>query len=192
MGKIIPKGEEFTTLQQTILTEIGSVLEKVDETRVESLIDAILNARAVFLIGVGRVFFSLQAMAKRLFHLGIDVHLVGDINEPACRTGDLLIVGSGSGESIVPLAIAKRAKQLGASVAHIGADEECSLAKYRDLFVRLPAPTKRTKSRECSCQPMSSLFEQSLLIFADTVALMIMRRKRIDHTLLKQAHANLE
>ncbi|MBN2322714.1 MAG: sugar isomerase [Spirochaetes bacterium] len=175
-----------------ILAEIGSVLERVDETRVESLIEAILSARAVFLVGVGRVFLSLQAMAKRLFHLGIDVHLVGDINEPACRHGDLLIVGSGSGESIVPLSIAERAKQVGATVVHIGADEECALAKYRDMFVRLPAPTKRKRSKTPSFQPMSSLFEQSLLIFSDTVALMIMRRKGIDHAVLEQTHANLE
>jgi len=89
------KGGEYKTLQRTILSEIGSVLERVDETQVESLVDAILNARAVFLVGVGRVFLSLQAMAKRLFHLCIDVHLVGDINEPACRAGDLLVAGSG-------------------------------------------------------------------------------------------------
>jgi len=188
---MLKKGE-FTTLQRTILSEIESVLERVDETQVASLVDALLDDPVVFLVGVGRVFLSLQAMAKRLSHLGIDVHLVGDITEPACRAGDLLIVGSGSGESIVPISIAKRAKQLGASVFHIGAEEECTLAKYRDTFVRLPAPTKLKTSKERSSQPMSSLFEQSLLIFADTVALMIMRRKRIDHLLLEQVHANLE
>lgn len=34
--------------------------------------------------------------------------MVGDINEPAMRRDDVLIVGSGSGESLIPIAIAKK------------------------------------------------------------------------------------
>lgn len=48
----------------------------------------------------------LQVMAKRFAHLGIDVHVVGDITEPAITDRDLLNVGSGSGFSLFPAAIA--------------------------------------------------------------------------------------
>ena len=43
-----------------------------------------------------------------------------------------------------------------------------------------------------SVQPMTSLFEQSLLILGDTVAKMIIDKKQIDMKSLWKYHANLE
>jgi 6-phospho-3-hexuloisomerase len=74
-------------------------------------------------------------MAKRFFHLGISVYVVGDIF-------DLIIVGSGSGESIGPVTFSKRLKELGAKVAHVEANPDCALLQFRDIFVRIPAATK--------------------------------------------------
>lgn len=63
-------------------------------------------AENIFVVGVGCVLMFLQVMAKRFAHLGIDVHVVGDITEPAITDRDLLNVGSGSGFSLFPAAIA--------------------------------------------------------------------------------------
>jgi len=110
------KKPSFQETQRLILSEIQGVLESVEKEEIEALVDAIIEARRVFVIGVGRVLLSLQMMAKRLFHLGISIHVVGDVTEPAAGSSDLIIVGSGSGGSIVPVAVAKRAKELGAKV----------------------------------------------------------------------------
>ena len=137
---------------------------------------------------------SLQAMVKRLNHLGIPTWFVGDLSEPAITEKDLLVVGSGSGESVVPVAIAGVAKKRGARIAHIGSNPESSLRPLTDVFVRLPVPTRLKRSGEIrSQQIMTSLFEQALYVLADAAALMIMRRKGLtDLTALWERHANLE
>jgi 6-phospho-3-hexuloisomerase len=118
---------------------------------------------------------------------------VGDINEPAMTSKDVLVIGSGSGESLIPVAIAKKAKQIGGKIIHIGSNSKSSLAPITDLMVRIPVQTKLYLSDEIvSKQPMSSLFEQSLFLFGDVVAVMIIDKKNIELKKLWHYHANLE
>ncbi len=176
-----------------VVTEISNTTTAIDEEQVHALVAEILKAEKVFFVGVGRVLLSLQAITKRLAHLGIETHYVGSITEPAITDKDLLIVGSGSGESLFPVAIAKKAKVNNARVAHIGANPKCSMAEYSDVFVKIPVATKFSNPDEIkSVQPMTSLFEQSLLVLGDTIALMIVEEKGLDLHSLWQHHANLE
>lgn len=179
---------------QLILEEIQTALTALDEKQVDDFIDTLLTAEKVFFIGVGRVALSLQAMVKRLNHLGVQSWWVGDFSEPAITDRDLLVVGSGSGESVVPVAIAKVAKRHGARVAHIGSNPDSSLRLVTDIFVHIPVRTRLNRAGEItSKQIMTSLFEQALYVFGDAVALTIMQRKGI-HNLadLWKLHANLE
>jgi 6-phospho-3-hexuloisomerase len=184
----------FKDAYELILSENRRGLGKVDESQVEAFVKIVLEVEKVFFIGVGRVMLSLQAMAKRFNHLGISAHCVGDINEPAITDKDVLVIGSGSGESVVPVAIAKIAHKHGARIVHIGSNPESSLASLTTLFVRIPVKTKLNRRGEIqSGQIMSSLFEQSLLLFGDSVALMLSKRKKInDLRALWRYHANLE
>ncbi len=176
-----------------IIEELGKTLDSIDDKEVTQLIKEIEKADKVFFVGVGRVMLSLQSIAKRLAHLGIQTHIVGEITEPAITENDLLIVGSGSGGTAFPLIIAKKAKQLNATVAHIGANPQSPMSEYADVFVRIPVSTKLQLPGEVSSiQPMKSLFEQSLLLLGDTIALMLIKEKDIDMDALWQHHANLE
>ena len=87
---------KYSEAKSAILTEINTALDQIDEKQLEVFIDDILSARKVFIIGVGRVMLSLEAFAKRLCHLGIEAHCVGDITEPAITAEDILVVGSGT------------------------------------------------------------------------------------------------
>jgi 6-phospho-3-hexuloisomerase len=183
----------YWAVRDLVLDEVARALGAVDPYQVEALVEAILAADQLFLIGVGRVMFSLQAFAKRLNHLGIRAHCVGDINEPAITRGDLLIVGSCSGKSEVPVTIARIAHRHGARIALVGSNPGSPLAPIADLFVRIPAHSRLELPDEIpSEQLMTSLFEQALLLLGDAVALMIVRRRGLDPTTLWQYHANLE
>ena len=185
--------ESYKMNKALILKEVNEILDKVDPSLTASFIDMLLSARRVFFIGVGRVMLSMEAMAKRLSHLGIETHVVGDINEPAMGKEDLLVVGSGSGESVVPVAITKRAKEIGGKVVHIGSNPSGTIARMADLQVRIPAATKLNLPDEVkSGQPMTSLFEQCLLIYGDVVSAMIIEKESIDVHVLWDKHANLE
>lgn len=175
-----------------VLSECENALSRVRPEEVNALIDAIENAGQVFFMGIGRVMLALECVAKRMVHLGIQAHVVGEIIEPPIEERDLLIVGSGSGESLCPAAIAQKAKSLGASVAWIGSNEEGTIARLADIRVRIPVKSKLAREDELhSRQPMTSLFEQSLLLLGDAMALMLIERKQLTGNLYMK-HANLE
>lgn len=175
------------------LAECFEATNRIDEQESEQLLEAVLSAGKVYFIGVGRVLLSLQSICKRFAHLGIDSHYVGEITEPAITDKDLLIVASGSGESLFPAAIAKKAKSIGAKVAWVGSNTESTIASVADYKIRIPVQTKLGKADELkSSQPMTSLFEQILLIYGDSLARVIIERKHLDMSELWQFHANLE
>lgn len=185
--------EKYDQTYNVILAEIRRALLEIDRDALEKLVFDIQNADDVFFVGVGRVMMSLEAICKRLSHLGIKSHCVGDITEPAIKKTDLLIIGSGSGESIVPVAIAKKAREFNAKIVHIGSNPSGSVSAYVDYMVRIPVQTRLYLADEIkSSQIMTSLFEQTLLILGDTIAQMIADDRKIDFKALWQCHANLE
>lgn len=184
---------ELARYSQTIIQECNQALCSIDADQTAQLLDAISSAQQVFFIGVGRVLLSLEAIAKRLAHLGVNTHIVGEITEPAITPEDLLIVGSGSGESLVPVAIAQKAVKLGAKVAYIGSNMNSTIANLAEVKVRIPVRTKLERPDEIeSVQPMTSLFEQSLLLYGDTLAMMMAQEQHIVLKDLWRRHANLE
>ena len=183
----------YAATRELVLSELHTALNSIDSAQVEQLIDAVLAADQVFFVGVGRVLLSLQAIAKRWAHLGIKTHFVGEITEPAITDKDLLIVGSGSGTTLFPAGIAQKAHQIGAKVVHIGSNPNSGLKDIAAFMVRIPVRTKYYLDDEIdSRQPMTSLFEQSLLLLGDIVAKMIVDRRHLDMKALWQYHANLE
>ena len=148
---------------------------------------------------------SLQCFGKRLSHLGINVDLVGSLTEKPATNKDLLLVASGSGESLLPLNIAKKAKSFNTRIGLITSASSSSLKKISDFSVTLKAPTKPLKhgkiknqnlsdsaSKSSSVQPMSSLFDQTLHIYGDIISLIIFERKKINKDEIWKNHANLE
>ena len=187
------KNMSFAEGRELVLLELRTSLESIDSEQVEQLLEAVLSARKVFFVGVGRVLLSLQAIAKRWAHLGIDTHFVGEITEPAITAEDLLIVGSGSGTTLFPAGIAQKAHKIGAKVVHIGSNPNSDLKDIAAFMVRIPVRTKYYLEDEIdSRQPMTSLFEQTLLLLGDIVAKMIIERRELEMKALWQYHANLE
>ncbi|NPV54166.1 MAG: 6-phospho-3-hexuloisomerase [Firmicutes bacterium] len=184
---------ELRKVGSLILQEIGDVLSGLDEAEVDSFIKAILDADKVFVIGVGRVMFMAQAFAKRLRHLGIRSYVVGETTIPPISGNDLLVACSGSGETMTTLNIARLARQHGARIAAITAHKESNLGRIADCVVALRCPTKLHRPDEVkSVQPMGSLYEQSLLIFFDSVSMKLKERFGITEEQMWAAHANLE
>jgi 6-phospho-3-hexuloisomerase len=184
---------DFGAARALILGELERALAAVDGRQAGAAVNELCAAGRVFVIGVGRVFLSLQAFAKRLNHLGIPACPVGAIDEPALTPGDLLIVGSGSGESLVPVAIAKKARSLGARILYIGASAASTSAGLADVVLRIPCATKLARPDEVpSAQPMTSLFEQALLIACDALCMLVAERRGVSGPGAWLRHANLE
>ena len=184
----------YDIASEEVLSELQKTLDSVDVEALERLAQEIMKADQVFFVGVGRVMLSLECVCKRLAHLGIRAHCVGEITEPAIKKEDLLIVGSGSGGSIFPLGIAKKARAaVDCTIVHIGSNPNSEMKDIADFMVRIPVRTKYYLEDEIdSCQPMTSLFEQSVLLVGDILAKMIIEQNHLDMKSLWQYHANLE
>ena len=186
--------ERYEIARRDVLDELARALGSVEPAALERLKDDILSAEQVFFVGVGRVMLSLQCICKRLAHLGVRAHCIGEITEPHLNQNDLLIVGSGSGSSLFPAAIARKARQsVDCRIVHIGSNPHGEVSAYADYMVRIPVRTKEYLDDEIdSCQPMTTLFEQSLLLLGDILAKMIIEEKHLDMKELWRYHANME
>lgn len=185
--------QEYIEAKDMIIGECRSALSSIDFEQVNQYLQMLAEAEKVFFVGVGRVFLALECIAKRYAHLGIRSVVVGEITEPAITDKDVLIVGSGSGETLFPLGIARKAKKIGAKIIHIGSNPDSSMKEVEDLFVRIPVESRAKAGDEIhSGQPMTSLFEQSLLLFGDATASMMVKKNQINIRDLWQYHANLE
>lgn len=171
------------------LDDLRRSLAQVDPAARERLTAAVLSSPRIFLAGAGRSGLVLRAAAMRFVHLGLRTFLVGDTVTPALGSGDLLIIGSGSGETSGLLSIADRAKTLGATLAVVTGSPKSALAGRADILVivgerRTDAPPPR--------QVMGGYFEQSLLLLFDTLVLELMRRGGQSEADMFARHANLE
>ena len=183
----------YPDIARRIVAEIGETLEQVDSGEVERLVAALIDARRVFIFAVGRVLLSLECLGKRLNHLGIDCQVVGSMDEKPIGPPDLLLIASGSGESKLPAEIARLAKNAGAKLAILTSAAESTIKSISDIVVHLPCPTKKEPNRGVkSIQLMSTLFDQSLHVFGDAVALRIQEVKHLSSAELWRRHANLE
>jgi 6-phospho-3-hexuloisomerase len=184
----------FRTLLGAVLEELRGTLSQAEEGRIAALLDRITAARRLFLAGSGRSGFMMRAFAVRLVHLGFCTYVAGESVTPNLEAADLLILGSGSGETAGLRAMAEKARRLRAPIALITASPQSAIGRAADVVVTLPAPTPKARAAQtaCSVQPMGSLFEQSLLLFLDLVVLLLMERRGIGAEAMFARHANLE
>ena len=93
------QNEDFRRAIDLVVWENLKVLEKVDSATVTQLAKSLLDCHRVFVVGEGRSGLAIQMAAMRLMHLGLEVHVVGEVTAPSIETGDLLIACSGSGNT---------------------------------------------------------------------------------------------
>lgn len=166
--------------------------EGLDYSGFSDLINAILNAKAIFLIASGRSGYSMRAAAMRLMHLGLKVYFVGDTTTPAIGLNDLLWAASGSGTTSTVIKAAEKAKQAGAQVAAITTNPTSLLAVNSDIHISVPAAEKQDHGGSKSKQYAGSLFEQSLLLITDAVFMELWKLDATPAEELWKRHANME
>lgn len=176
-----------------IAKEISESVQKIDGAQIEELIERILKADSIFVAGGGRSGLMIRAFAMRLMQMGHKVHVVGDTVTPAIGKGDLLLIGSGSGETQSLVSMAQKARDIGSAVAVVTIKPESRIGKLSHMVVKLPGTTKdQNQDILVTVQPMASLFEQSLLIVLDAVILRLMEKSELHAEQMFGLHANLE
>lgn len=182
-------------LVDQVLAEIITCLNQASGESLAQAVSLVENAPRIFVAGVGRSGLCMRALGMRFMHLGKTVYVVGETTTPSITSGDLLIVGSGSGETASLLVIAEQARHQGATILLFTTDAASPLAALAGHQIIVSAPKKNTDRSAhdlISVQPAGTLFEQSLLILGDCLILGLMQRPGVDDTLIHKRHANLE
>jgi 6-phospho-3-hexuloisomerase len=176
-----------------ILLELQQAADHLDDEQADQLVEQIMKSDKVFVAGAGRSGLMARAFAMRLMHMGIDAYVVGESITPNVTANDMLIIGSGSGETKSLISMAEKARSLQASVAVVTIFLDSTIARLADFVVKLPgSPKDKSAGNYSTIQPMGSLFEQTLLLFFDSAILRLMEKKGYDATTMFGRHANLE
>lgn len=178
-----------------ILGEINGCLTRVSAESMEQALQDIAGSQRIFLMGAGRSGLAIRGFAMRLMHLGKNACLVGETITPPIGPGDLLIIGSGSGRTLSLLALAAKAKKIGARILLLTIDSGSPIAQLADRIIEIPAASPkidRGGETTSSMQPMGSLFEQCLFLLLDALVLVLARQQGISPEEMFARHANME
>lgn len=176
-----------------VVEELRQTVHLISDEEAEKLVNLILESKKIFVAGAGRSGLMGKSFVMRMMHMGIDAYVVGETVTANLEKDDLLIIGSGSGETKTLVAIAEKAKSLGGTVAAITISPDSTIGELADLTITLPGVTKdQSEGDYKTIQPMGSLFEQTMLLFYDAIILRFMEKKGLDSTKMYGKHANLE
>lgn len=191
---------------EEIIECIKRSMESLNMDEVEEFIDTLLKAkdRKIFTIGMGRSGFVVRAFALRLMNLGFNVYVLGETITPAAEKGDLLIAVSGTGSTKMVLTASSAAKDIGAKVIAVTSFPESPLGRLADLSVTIKGRTKAGMPVEEDyvarqiigerepLTPLGSIFENSSMVFLDSLIVEIMHRLGRTEADLKRRHATIE
>ena len=187
---------------------IAKTAGMLDHDQMAAFFQEMLSAKRVYVAGAGRSGFIAKAFGLRLMHLGMDVYIVGETITPAFRSGDTLVVFSGSGETHSMISICGTAKDLGGRVCLITASHDSRMSRTADCIVNLGDLTgyyqKDKKSFEIrqltgeyrsvtsAFAPLGTLFETLALIFSDAVISALIEEKKAEIDQMRARLTNVE
>jgi len=116
----------------------AEILAAVDQKQIDELVDAIIDARRIFVSGWGRAGNIVRILGMDMSQLGMNVFCVGDNNTPSIHEGDILLVMSGSGNTKTISIIAQEAKDFGAEVGLISTSAESIIGEIADYNIVIP------------------------------------------------------
>ena len=181
-----------------IAAHIKKVATKLDTGSVSTLLDSIMGAKKIFLLGAGRSGLAARAFAMRLMHMGFQVHVVGETTAPAVQPEDLVIAVSGSGETTSVANLGAIAKKIGSKLATITSNGDSTLGKISDVVVIIPGRPKEDMEYEdyherrmigyTQLAPLGTVFEITALVFLDAVISELMVKTGSSEAELKKRH----
>jgi 6-phospho-3-hexuloisomerase len=181
-------------LFRAALTELQGVFEEIDDAAVDKALDMIAVARTTVVFGGGRERLQIMGFAMRLYHMGLNVAVEGDMTTPPVGPGDLLLVTCGPGEISTALALMDVAKRAGTTILFLTAQPQGRGAAYADFVLKIPAQTMADDrgTKTTSVLPMGSLYEGALFVLFEVMVLKLRDKLAIDPAVMRANHTNLE
>lgn len=173
--------------------EIRAAVAAVDPGAFDAMVAELARPGRILCHGVGREGLMMRALAMRLYHLGCDAHVVGDMSAPPVGAGDLLLVSAGPGDFATISALIRVARQGGARTACITAQPDGAAPRACDLVLTIPAQTMANdQTATASVLPMGSLYEGAQYLLFELLVLALRTALGVTPDAMRARHTNLE
>lgn len=174
--------------------ELARGVAAVSPAEADALVAALAGARRIVLYGCGREGLMMRALAMRLYHLGRDVAMQGDMACPPLGPGDLFFVASGPGRLATVAALIGQARAAGARIACLTAEPDGPDPRAADLVLTLPVQTmaRDQGAAATSILPMGSVFEGAMFLLFELLVLDLRDRLGETPESMRARHTNLE
>lgn len=177
------------------LKALELIIEEVESDKAEVLAGWIMKSAGVFVTGQGRSGLIANCFVTRLAQMGFQVHVPGYANCRRITSSDVFIAVSCSGRrKTATFHYAEIAKNAGAQVACITGAYNNDLARISDFVVVLPSRSEKViNATPCRVGPMNNtVFEQAVLIYLDSIVVLLLEKLNKDPSLIEKTHTNLE
>lgn len=180
----------FRVSIEYIQKKIKDILEKIPEEDIKKVKRLFFQSNRIFVYGAGRSGLVAKAFAIRLVHLGFQTFVIGETISAPVTKGDLVLIVSGSGETIPAVMTAEIAHKIGAKVVSITGKKRSEIAKYADvtLFISSSCDEKERKKYA----PLGTLFEASVWVLLDGLIADLMQSKNETEEDMRSRHATLQ
>lgn len=177
---------------QRALGELAEALSRIEPEPVDELAKRLMTAKRIGLYGVGREGLMMRALTMRLYHLGLDAHMVGDVTMPPLAGGDCLVVSAGPGHFATVEALMRMARDQDAGVALLTAQNESELGRLAHVTIKLPAQTMAEGVRESAALTMGSAYEATQFLFFEYLVEKLRHRIPVTEAAMRSRHTNME
>ena len=188
--------ERFLNTLLEISDQVKENSKSIDMIQVLKLIDIIIDVNSkgsrIFVYGAGRSGFIGRCFAQRLMHLGIKSCFISDAITYRYGKKDLLIIISGSGSTTTPLAIARKAHDIGGKIALLTGNPSSPIGKLSNLIIRVEGKSKDQATSRKTLAPFTSLFDISTLAILDSIGASLMENLSITESDIDKRHASIE
>ncbi len=184
------KSSMFVESIDYIQKKIYDILDHVSIEDIEKVKELFLNSNHIFVYGAGRSGLVAKAFAIRLIHLGFQAFVIGETITVPVQKGDLVVIVSGSGETIPAVMTAEIAEDLGANVVSITGKKDSDIDKFATVTLFISANCDEEARKRCA--PLGTLFEASVWILLDGLVADLLESKNETEETMRKRHATLE
>jgi 6-phospho-3-hexuloisomerase len=173
-----------------IQKKINGILKLIIREDIEKVINLFFKSNRIFVYGAGRSGLVAKAFAIRLVHLGFQTFVIGETISAPVTKNDLVVIVSGSGETIPAVMTAEISYKLGANIVSITAKKSSGIAKYANVTIFIASACNESERKKYA--PLGTLFEASVWILFDGLIADILDRKSEDEEMMRSRHAILQ
>ncbi len=176
-------------LREDLIARNTEIFLNIKSEEINALTDAILEAKRVYVAGWGRAGNVIKVLSMDCSQTGLKTHIVGDNSTPSIHEGDILIIGSGKGETDTMKILADQCKEHGAKLALVTRVPDSYIGRMADYVVNIPVtPVDREKDPIA----LQLSFYQINLWLNDIIMSKIADKKGLHFKEIREYHNNLE